>query len=187
MERIECCSSIITMKIFETDRLTIRTLDEGDIDRLVEYRSKKTVSQYQSWNRYTKRDAVKLIKKCKDTVIEHKKGSMQFGITIKGSQHLIGDLHVEIMAPHTFSIGYTLDDVFWNNGFGTEAVLGLLSYMHEEHGFFKCIAYIYKQNEKSRHLLKKIGFKKFDESFFYGDEGYIFDLGNLQNIYFVLQ
>ena len=52
---------------------------------------------------------------------------------------------------------------------------------------FKCIAYIYKQNEKSRHLLKKIGFKKFDESFFYGDEGYIFDLGNLQNIYFVLQ
>lgn len=90
---------------------------------------------------------------------------MQFGITIKGSQHLIGDLHVEIMAPHTFSIGYTLDDVFWNNGFGTEAVLGLLSYMHEEHGFFKCIAYIYKQNEKSRHLLKKIGFKKFDESF----------------------
>ena len=91
------------------------------------------------------------------------------------------------MAPHTFSIGYTLDDVFWNNGFGTEAVLGLLSYMHEEHGFFKCIAYIYKQNEKSRHLLKKIGFKKFDESFFYGDEGYIFDLGNLQNIYFVLQ
>ena len=80
-----------------------------------------------------------------------------------------------------------LPDVFWNNGFGTEAVLGLLSYMHEEHGFFKCIAYIYKQNEKSRHLLKKIGFKKFDESFFYGDEGYIFDLGNLQNIYFVLQ
>ena len=32
MERIECCSSIITMKIFETDRLTIRTLDEDDID-----------------------------------------------------------------------------------------------------------------------------------------------------------
>lgn len=61
------------MKIFETERLTIRTLDENDIDRLVEYRSKKTVSQYQSWNRYTKRDAVKLIKKCKDTVIEHKK------------------------------------------------------------------------------------------------------------------
>ena len=46
------------MKIFETERLTIRTLDENDIDRLVEYRSKKTVSQYQSWNRYTKRDAV---------------------------------------------------------------------------------------------------------------------------------
>ena len=104
MERIECCSFIITMKIFETERLTIRTLDENDIDRLVEYRSKKTVSQYQSWNRYTKRDAVKLIKKCKDTVIDHKKGSMQFGITIKGSQHLIGDLHVEIMAPHTRSL-----------------------------------------------------------------------------------
>jgi Acetyltransferases, including N-acetylases of ribosomal proteins len=177
------------MKIFETERLTIRTLDENDIDRLVEYRSKKTVSQYQSWNRYTKRDAVKLIKKCKDTVIDHKKGYVcSLVITIKGkATHLIGDLHIEIMAPHTFSIGYTLDDVFWNNGFGTEAVLGLLSYMYEEHGFFKCIAYIYKQNEKSRHLLKKIGFKKFDESFFYGDEGYIFDLGNLQNIYFVLQ
>lgn len=41
MERIECCSFIITMKIFETERLTIRTLDENDIDRLVEYRSKR--------------------------------------------------------------------------------------------------------------------------------------------------
>lgn len=74
MERIECCSSIITMKIFETDRLTIRTLDEDDIDRLVEYRSKKTVSKYQSWNRYTRRDAVKLIKKCKEMVMIIKRG-----------------------------------------------------------------------------------------------------------------
>ena len=34
MERIECCSFIITMKIFETERLTIRTLDENDIEEL---------------------------------------------------------------------------------------------------------------------------------------------------------
>lgn len=89
MERIECCSFIITMKIFETERLTIRTLDENDIDRLVEYRSKKTVSQYQSWNRYTKRDAVKLIKKCRDTVIEHKKGLCSLVLQSKGASILL--------------------------------------------------------------------------------------------------
>lgn len=187
MEKIECCLFIITMKIFETERLTIRTLEEEDIDRLVEYRSKKIVSHYQSWSRYTRRDAVKLVKKCSEGTFDYTKGFMQFGITLKGSQHLIGDLHIEIMSPHAFSIGYTLDDLFWNNGFGTESVLGLLSYMHEIRGFHKCIAYIYKQNEKSRHLLKKIGFVKFDESFFYGDEGYVFDLNNLQKTFFVLE
>ena len=187
MGKIECCSFTITMKIFETERLTIRTLTEEDIDRLVEYRSKKTVSHYQSWNHFSKRDATKLVKKCNESTFDYHKGAMQFGVTLKGSNHLIGDLHIDIMAPHTFSVGYTLDDLFWNNGFGTEAVLGLLSYMHDEHGFFKCIAYIYKQNERSRHLLKKIGFVKFDESFFYGDEGYVFDLDNLQKQFFVLE
>ena len=75
------------MKIFETERLTIRTLTEEDIDRLVEYRSKKTVSHYQSWNRFIKRDATKLIKKCTDGTFDYHKGAMQFGVTLKGSNH----------------------------------------------------------------------------------------------------
>ncbi len=86
---------------------------------------------------------------------------------------LIGDLFVETNKSKSFILGYTLDSDYWNQGIASEIVSAFLEYMKNELLYGKAICYAYKDNVRSIHLLKKLGFKKFSESFFYGDEGYV--------------
>ena len=48
-------------KILETPRLYLRCLQLTDAVRMSEYRSKKEVAHYQSWKKYSIKDATKRI------------------------------------------------------------------------------------------------------------------------------
>ena len=144
----------------ETERLILRTLRLGDEVRLHEYRNKKEVSKYQSWTRFSQREARNLVTYTLNHPYEGEpKQKTQLAVTLKDGT-MIGDLHLETLSKTCLTIGYTLDSVYWGMGYGREAVRGLL-------------AYIYKENDRSRRLLLDLGFVKFDESFFYHDEGYV--------------
>lgn len=45
--------------------------------------------------------------------------------------------------------------------------------MKREYRFKKVICYVYNDNIRSKKLLKRLHFMKFDESYYYDDEGYI--------------
>ena len=45
--------------------------------------------------------------------------------------------------------------------------------MKETYKFKKAICYVYHDNIRSKKLLKKLHFVKFDESYYYDDEGYV--------------
>ena len=53
------------MKILETERLYLRTLENYDAMHLSYYRSKEEVKEFQSWDSFTIEDARKRIKECK--------------------------------------------------------------------------------------------------------------------------
>lgn len=158
---------------FETDRLIIRELREEDASRFSTYRDKKEVSEYQSWNHFTLKDAIKRIKYISKHPFKVRIGSnTQLAVCLKDGT-MIGDLFIEVLSKNTISIGYTLDSVYWHQGYGREMVKALLSYMGHTYGFTRAMAYIYKENDRSRDLLLDLGFHKFDESFYYHDEGYV--------------
>lgn len=159
--------------IFETERLIIRYVQLEDIERLVEYRNKPEVAHYQSWDRYTTRQAKNRVKYIERHPFTGKvKDNTQLAVLLKDGT-MIGDLHVEVINRLTTTIGYTFDSVYWHHGYAREAVSALIEYLKAYFPQEKVIAYIYKQNQASRALLDDLGFKKFDESFFYDDEGYV--------------
>ncbi len=161
--------------MIETERLLIRYLDQEDIDRLVTYRNKPEVARFQSWNHYSRFEAKGRIRYVQKHPYTGKpKDNTQLAITLKDGT-LIGDLHLEVLNRNTVTIGYTLDSTYWGQGYGREAVRGLLEAL-KEFPQRKVIAYIYRQNDRSRKLLLDLGFHKFDESSFYDDEGYILRL-----------
>lgn len=157
------------MKLFETKRLIIQTLSQDDTVRFSEYRNKKEVAFYQSWNYYSLKKAEKRIAYCLKHPLTNKIGNYQVGIYLKDSQYLIGDLFVEIDGQTTFSLGYTLDSLYWGKGFGSEAVNGMLDYLHQTYDFKICLCRVYDDNERSIHLLQKNGFQQIGHSSFYGD------------------
>ncbi|MEE0966477.1 MAG: GNAT family N-acetyltransferase [Bacilli bacterium] len=159
--------------ILETPRLYLRHFKEEDAFRLSEYRNKKEVAYYQTWNKYSILDAKRRIAHCLRNPEIKEKGNYQFAIVLKESHLLIGDLFVETNKSKSFVLGYTLDSDYWNLGFASEIVNEFLEYMKEEYHYQKAICYVYKDNERSLHLLKKLNFKKFSESYFYDDEGYV--------------
>lgn len=159
--------------MIETERLNIRYLQEQDLERMLEYRNKKEVAKYQSWNRYSEREARSRIRYVqKHPFSGGAKDNTQFAIVLKDGT-LIGDLHLEALSSSCITIGYTIDSDYWKQGYGRESVRALLDYIYTHYEYTKCIAYIYKANEASRRLLLDLGFKKFDESYLYRDEGYV--------------
>lgn len=160
--------------ILETKRLYLRTFFLADASRMSEYRNKPEVAHYQSWKHYTIKDAIKRIQYCqKITEYNRPKTDYHLAIIQKEQDVLIGDLFVEIINPSSFTLGYTLDSLYWSKGYALEIVQAFLYYMKETYHFKKVICYVYNDNVKSIQLLKKLGFEKFDESYFYGDSGYM--------------
>jgi ribosomal-protein-alanine N-acetyltransferase len=157
--------------ILETERLYLRHFQLKDAPRMSEYRNKKEVAKYQSWKKYSLKDAEKRINHCINHPVIKERENYQFAIVLKESHILIGDIFVEINNKSSFSLGYTLDSVYWNNGYGSEIVSAFINYMKEELGYKKVICYVYKNNQRSLHLLDKLGFEVFSKSFFYDDIG----------------
>ena len=61
--------------------------------------------------------------------------------------------------PRIMTIGYSLSETAWGNGFMTEAVRGVLRYAFEELKLRAVSATCYPFNERSRRVLLKCGFE----------------------------
>lgn len=159
--------------ILETERLYLRTLSQDDAWRMSEYRNKAEVAKYQSWKRYSYEDAKRRIAECQRiTVYDRPKTDYHLAITLKDHM-MIGDLFVEIVNKNVFVLGYTFDSLYWNQGYAYEMVSAFLAYMKKTYHMKKVICYVYQDNVRSIHLLKKLGFYQFDKSYFYDDVGYL--------------
>ena len=164
--------------ILETERLYVRHLELSDASRMSEYRNKEEVARYQSWKTYTEDDALRRIQHCQALkTMNQPRTDYHLAIVRKSDDHMIGDIFVEIMNKKVMTLGYTLDSDYWDNGYASEVVLAFCEYMYQEYAIKKVVCYVYSDNKRSIRLLRKLGFRKFEESYFYGDEGYIKNLG----------
>ena len=160
--------------ILETERLYLRYLTLHDAMRMHEYRDKKEVKRYQTWTHYSLEDAIARILEIQDFIQFYRpRTTTHLGIVLKENDVLIGDLFVQVNNKKTFVLGYTLDSVYWSQGYGTEMVGAFIDYMRKIYHFKKVICYAYYDNERSIRLLKKLGFHRFYVSYFHDDVGYM--------------
>jgi len=160
--------------ILETERLYLRSLEFNDAYRMSEYRSRPEVAQYQSWITYSFNDALKRIEQCQQLTSLHKiKTDYHLAIVLKENNYMIGDLFVEVVKKREFILGYTFDSCYWSNGYAYEMISAFCEHMKCKYGFKKVICYVYKENVRSIRLLRRLHFVKFNESFYYDDEGYM--------------
>ncbi|MBL4816231.1 MAG: GNAT family N-acetyltransferase [Shewanella sp.] len=154
------------MKIlFQTERIICREFELNDLQSFAGYRALPDVAKYQSWSEYSYQDALSLFEKMQRVPFGEVGHWFQLAITTKMPQNLdenqlLGDLAVHFIDDKQIEIGFTFAPDFQGQGFASEAVLGLLTYLFTQLKFHRVIATTDAENVPSWLLLERVGFRR---------------------------
>ncbi|EDQ01367.1 GNAT family N-acetyltransferase [Shewanella benthica] len=154
------------MKIlFQTERIICREFELNDLQSFAGYRALPDVAKYQSWSEYSYQDALSLFEKMQRVPFGEVGHWFQLAITTKMPQNLdenqlLGDLAVHFIDDNQIEIGFTFAPDFQGQGFASEAVLGLLTYLFTQLKFHRVIATTDVENVPSWLLLEIVGFRR---------------------------
>jgi RimJ/RimL family protein N-acetyltransferase len=142
-----------------TKRLIIRRLVAQDAKTVSFYRSLPEVARFQSWDKYSIQEASELIAACGASEPCVHGRWFQFGVTLKDSGELIGDVGFLNTDERQRSwIGFTLNSIYWGQGYAIESVAAVLEY-YSGLGSKKVWASIDPMNHPSEKLLRKLAFQ----------------------------
>ncbi|MGB4588832.1 MAG: GNAT family protein [Clostridiaceae bacterium] len=162
-------------KSISTERLEIRMITAKDNKKFFKYRSLPEVFKYQSFQPTSIEDVDNFIAS-NESFINIPDSWIQLGIYLKGTERLIGDIGLHFLDDISqVEIGYTLDPLFQGKGYALEAVKALMTYLFKELHKHRITASVDPENEKSVHLLEKLGMRKeahFMKSYLIDDEYY---------------
>ena len=150
-----------TFTVIETERLMLRRLRDDDIETLATHRNLPEVAWMQLWEDYTVEEARELVHDCKVTEPFTAGGWFQFGVALKTTDELVGDLYLKLdEAGKQAEIGYSFDPKFQGRGLATEAVRGLLHHAFTERGLHRVWGVTDPRNTPSIKLMKRLGMRQ---------------------------
>ncbi|WP_299795692.1 GNAT family protein [uncultured Shewanella sp.] len=149
--------------LFQTERIICREFEPDDLEAFAAYRALPEVARYQSWSEYCYRDALALYEEMNKVPFATVGHWFQLAIVTKaeqGSQQMLGDLAVHFIDGRQIEIGFTFAPDFQGQGYASEAVLGLLTYLFSELKPHRVIATTDCENVPSWLLLERVGLRR---------------------------
>lgn len=174
--------------VIESNRLILRKITIDDAPFIYEIRSNDEVMKFMDSNPHLSiQDSKKFIEKGLQTY--SKKEGIFWSIINKDSKVHMGDIAIWkiIRDDHRGEIGYTLLPQFWGHGYMSEALSSIIKFGFQELKLHSFQAEINPENENSKNLLRKIGFKKeayFVENRFFNDRYYDSEIYSLLEKYY---
>lgn len=145
-----------------TPRLRLSPLIMSDAFSVYEYRSDPEVCRYQSFEPGTLNDVEAFIRGLEANTFDTAGTWFQFGIRLRGSGRLIGDIGTHFSAGNSrqVEIGFTVSRANQGMGYGTEAVTGILDHLFGSLRKHRVFASVDPRNEPSVALLKRVGMRQ---------------------------
>lgn len=146
----------------EINRLRLRRFDPQDLTDFLAYRNDPEIARYQSWESTSEAQAQQFIEELQAIEPGTPGEWFQFAIADAHTNRLIGDcaLHVLADEPRLGEIGYTLARAYHGQGYGQEAVRGLLGYCFETLQLHRVSATVDCRNSASIALLDRVGMRR---------------------------
>ena len=129
---------------------------ESDLYNLFFCMSKEEVCRYLSFKPY------KSIEEAKKELNIRLKESKYYAITLLNKKY-IGEIYLS-KEDDAYELRFLLDDLYWKNGYATEAIVAVTNYFIENKGAYKFIAYVNKNNIAACNVLERVGFLKVKET-----------------------
>ncbi len=146
---------------FASPRLIARRFEERDLDVLMAMRADAEVAALQSWDSFTAAEGREFLDWVKDRN-PGDPGWFQFALEHRDTGTFIGDCGLRIMEADNrlAQVGYTIVRAYWNMGYATEALTGLLAYAFSTFDLHRIAASVDPRNAASCRVLDKAGFRK---------------------------
>ncbi len=154
---------------FYTSRLHLRLFRTDDAaEMFTAYANDPAVTTYLSWNAH--KDVTETWGILNAWVPQYENGDFyQWVICLKDTGEIIGSISAfaaldeEHKAEDTLEIGYCFGQTYWGNGYATEALRGVLTYL-SMWGYQNFVAVHAKPNLASGKVMQKVGMQKVGES-----------------------
>lgn len=146
----------------ESAELTLRKIQESDLDSLFEIFSNERLFQHSpalsTQNRKTLANRIGHFERD-----FYKKKYILLGICLnKDSDVVVGTVEMfeYSKAVNMMTIGYRLNERYWGKGIATKAVQAMTEYLFNEIGINRIQAFVMPENVKSQNVLLRNGFVK---------------------------
>lgn len=157
------------MKYIKTKRLILRDWKEGDITPFIEMNKDPDVRRYFPYRATPEESRWFIFESQKD--IEDR-GFGLFAVERRDTGGFIGFAGIQVLEEDgplnleffpAIEIGWRLDKKQWNQGFATEAAIGVLKFVKRNTDIREIYALAAKRNQPSINIMKKIGMEKTGE------------------------
>jgi RimJ/RimL family protein N-acetyltransferase len=145
-----------------SERLILRRFTDSDLAPFLAYRNDPAISKYQSWDVFSREEALRFIKEQKSLEPCLPGRWFQFAIELKQTRALIGDcaLKVDAQDERQAEIGFTLARAYQGKGYASEAVSRLLDFLFQDRGLHRVVAITDCENQSSVALLERTGMRR---------------------------
>lgn len=145
----------------ETERLILRKLTVEDAYQAFEYwTNRDNVEKYVLWKKHEVIDTT--LKQYENWVLEYDNPkTFRWIVELKDEKQVIGTIDVDtrFLKYGTCEVGYCFGDKFWNKGYATETLKGVIKYLFEEaEADLVCAEYM-NNNPASGKVMEKAGMK----------------------------
>lgn len=145
------------MTFIETDRLILRNVAVKDIDTMYNYRNNEICARYQRGQTKDYEGIVALVEQRKGDVMGVNAPFM-VAVALKDTDDMVGEI-VVMPKDGTISMGYTFHYAHHRRGYAFEALSALINLLHETYPEWDFICFTEPENEPSKALLMKLGYK----------------------------
>jgi RimJ/RimL family protein N-acetyltransferase len=157
-----------------TERLTLRLMNEGDLDDIYGYQSREDVCRYLLFEPRTREEvAEKIARHAVATTLEKDGDYLQLAVELQATpdapSRVIGDSYFTISSLENSrgEIGWTLHPDFAGHGYAAEAARAVLDIAFRTIRLHRVYAELDPRNDASIALCKRLGMRK--EAFFVKD------------------
>lgn len=159
-----------------TRRLVLRRWQEADAESLFKYASAPKVSRLALWPTHTSVEMSRAV--IKNVFIPNKD---TYAIVLKSTQEIIGCIGLVPIGEEHYNlekdnreIGYWIGLPYWNLGFATEAVIGLMEYLSSQDKVESFLITTDANNIASQRVAEKCGFVRIDNFYNGGIPSYAY-------------
>ena len=145
------------MIFIKTDRLVLRGVTAKDADIMFDYRNNELCARYQRGQTKDYEGITALIERRKDDIMSVDAPFMAVA-ALKDTDEMVGEIMV-MPCDGTISLGYTFSYKHHRKGYAFEALSALINRLHECYPEWDFICFTEPENEPSKALLKKLGYK----------------------------